>query len=174
MANLAASGSRRRGGTIIRHAITIVVAIMGGISVRADTYVDPGKLEWLAPPMVKRLQDMHCKIPIRVDDIPATPMATGEFAASGQLDVAVICVRQGGSKIVLGWGGPIQCSDTVEGYGQSISPVDEYFIVSRYEYYGGRKPPAITHQGINDAILEKASTVRYCENGTWLELTGSD
>ena len=39
---------------------------------------------------------------------------------------------------------------------------------------GGPKPPPIDHQGINDAFLEKASSVHYFHEGKWLRLTDAD
>ena len=48
------------------------------------------------------------------------------------------------------------------------------FILARYEAYGGRKPPRIDHQGIDDGYLEKASYVLYYHRGKWLELQGAD
>ena len=38
----------------------------------------------------------------------------------------------------------------------------------------GPNPPAIDHQGIDDAFVEKASVVRYFHRGRWLELAGAD
>jgi hypothetical protein len=59
-------------------------------------------------------------------------------------------------------------------YSRAISAVDREYILKHYHAYGGPKPPAIDHQGINDAFLGKASVVRYFYAGKWLQLTGAD
>jgi hypothetical protein len=60
------------------------------------------------------------------------------------------------------------------GYSRMISATGRKFIMDRYRAYGGPKPPAIDHNGIDDAFLDKASVVHYRHAGKWLELTGSD
>jgi hypothetical protein len=60
------------------------------------------------------------------------------------------------------------------GFSRYISTVDKQYIASHYRAYGGRKPPVITHHGISDAFLGKASTVHYRHRGKWLELQGAD
>ena len=60
------------------------------------------------------------------------------------------------------------------GYSRALSPAGADYILSVYQAYGGPKPPPIDHQGIDDAFLEKASTVHYFHEGKWLRLTGAD
>jgi hypothetical protein len=60
------------------------------------------------------------------------------------------------------------------GYSRMISATGRRYIMEHYRAYGGPKPPAIDHSGIDDAILDKASVVHYRYAGKWLELTGSD
>jgi hypothetical protein len=60
------------------------------------------------------------------------------------------------------------------GYSRQILPVGEKYILDHYRAYGGPKPPPIDHLGINDAFLEKGSTVLYFYQGKWLHLTGAD
>jgi len=47
-------------------------------------------------------------------------------------------------------------------------------ILSKYQAYGGPKPPPMDHNGIGDAFIEKGSSVHYFHEGKWLELTGAD
>jgi hypothetical protein len=47
-------------------------------------------------------------------------------------------------------------------------------ILEHYRAYGGLKPPAIDHLGINDAFVGNAAVVHYFYAGKWLELTGAD
>jgi hypothetical protein len=56
----------------------------------------------------------------------------------------------------------------------AISTVGRAFILSHYRAYGGPKPPAIDHEGIDDAFVGKASIVHYLHAGQWLDLTGAD
>jgi hypothetical protein len=60
------------------------------------------------------------------------------------------------------------------GYSRMISATGRRFIMDRNRAYGGPKPPAIDHNGIDDAFLDKASVVHYRHAGKWLELAGSD
>jgi hypothetical protein len=63
---------------------------------------------------------------------------------------------------------------TGAGFSRLISTVGRQFIQEHYEAHSGPTPPAIDHEGIDDAFIEKGSSVRYCHQGEWLELTGSD
>jgi len=57
---------------------------------------------------------------------------------------------------------------------RAISPVGNEFISDQYKAFGGEKPPPIDHQGINDAMVGKASVVLYFYQGKWLHLSGDD
>jgi len=60
------------------------------------------------------------------------------------------------------------------GFSRGIRPVRSEFIMRHYKAYGGPKPPAFSHQGIDDAFIEKASVTWYLHEGNWLKLTGAD
>jgi hypothetical protein len=60
------------------------------------------------------------------------------------------------------------------GFSRGIFAVEKDYIFKHYLDYGGRKPPKSNHQGINDAFIEKASSVHYFYRGRWLELQGAD
>lgn len=60
------------------------------------------------------------------------------------------------------------------GFSRIISTVGAKYIMEHYNEYGGTKPPANLHDGINEAFTEKASEVLYYHNGSWLNLSGSD
>jgi len=60
------------------------------------------------------------------------------------------------------------------GYSRELDTVGRKSIMGYYQAYGGRKPPPITHQGIDDGLVGKASVVLYYYRGKWLELTGAD
>jgi hypothetical protein len=114
----------------------------------------------------------------------------GEFKERGQRDLAILCSKDRVSSIVIFWGGSektiteIKASpdkdwlqgigDSEIGFSRSITPVGKKFILEHYKWYGGPKPPPITHQGINEAFVGKASVVHYYYQGKWLRLSGAD
>jgi hypothetical protein len=115
----------------------------------------------------------------------------GQFARSGQFDWAVLCSRNRVSAILVFWNGStksvaeIARSDdkgflqTIDGDGKigfsrAIDIVGEKYILEHYRAYGGVKPPKARHQGINDAFVEKASTVHFFYRKRWLKLQGAD
>lgn len=59
-------------------------------------------------------------------------------------------------------------------YSREITAVDRGFIMDHYRAYGGREPPPVDHQGIDDAFLGKASVTWYHHKGKWLRLQGAD
>ena len=60
------------------------------------------------------------------------------------------------------------------GYSRAIVAVGKESILKHHKAYGGPDPPPISHQGIDDCFVEKASVVRYFYHGKWLELQGAD
>ena len=60
------------------------------------------------------------------------------------------------------------------GFSRAIEAVGRDYILNHYKEYGGRKPPLIRHQGINDAYVEKASVIHYYHRRKWFELQGAD
>lgn len=154
----------------------ILIAFLSTICIAADepefTFLTPSSVAELSAENVKSLEAENCLIPKWKFKFGGVAM--GEFAAKGQMDTAVICHHQGRSEIWLFWGGPVECDSRIESIGQFISTVDKKFILDHYGYYGGPKPPEITHQAINDHFVEKASVVKYCKDGKWIDLTGAD
>ncbi len=59
-------------------------------------------------------------------------------------------------------------------FSRMISTVGGDYIVKHYRAYGGPKPLAIDHEGIDDAFLGKASSVWYWHAGKWMRLQGAD
>lgn len=135
-------------------------------------------------------EEHGCAVPqVWYDDEPHN-IISGEFAAPGQQDWAALCSRNGQSRIVVAWGGAAQCEAAVGededraslqgvgggqiGFSRLLAAVHPGTIMRYYEEFGGPEPPLLTHQGINDIFVEKASVVRYCHGGEWLRLTGMD
>ena len=150
----------------------------------------PSAFRKLPVPDRKRLNDLGCRIP----QVPGTAkphnVVAGEFAKAGQTDRAVLCSRMGRSNVLVLWGGPAKCPSELaaaddklslqgmdEGkieFSRMISPVEAKYIIEHQQAYGGPKPPVISHQGIDDAFVGKASVVHYCYQGKWLQLQGAD
>ena len=129
--------------------------------------------------------------------IPQVPMIDGrhnvikgEFLKLGQTDWAVLCSVGRVSSILVFWNGsetnPAEITkrkdlDRLQSwvgdkivFSSAIAPVDRQYILEHYRAYGGEKPAAIDHQGINDMSYGKASEVLYFYRGRWLHLTGAD
>jgi hypothetical protein len=74
-------------------------------------------------------------------------------------------VREDRSYLQVGAGGRILFS-------RKIEPASRSYILTMHQRFGGEPPPELDHDGINDIVLGKGSTIRYCSDGKWLELTG--
>jgi hypothetical protein len=109
----------------------------------------------------------------------------GEFFEQGQAGWAVLCSTRGSSSILVFRGDrDTEPEEIARGedrnyiqdavYSRQISTVGERYITQHYRAYGGPEPPAIVHDAIDDAFLEKASIVYYRHGGKWLRLQGAD
>jgi hypothetical protein len=140
---------------------------------------------------VRYLQGRGCTVPQTYLSREPHNVISGEFARKGQTDWAVLCSRGGKSSILVFWRGSTRSVSEVAkapdrgflqttgegggvGFSRLIEAVGRDYILSHYKAYGGRRPPRVTHQGINDIYVEKASVVRYYHRGKWLELQGAD
>lgn len=137
--------------------------------------VHPDDARAIPEAIAEQLFPGECQVPVKIEDVDVDYYLQGEFARRGQVDHAVNCRKGREAYIRIFWGGATRCHSIIKNTrGDSISKVGKKFIMSRYEAYGGPVPPEITHDAVNDEILEKASVVFYCYNGEWLTLTGSD
>ena len=157
---------------------------------RQGIYLSPSAFRELPRAIVADLKQRGCLIPQSGDTNEPNNVIRGEFARPGQVDWAVLCSVRGVSSLLVYWKGekraPVSLAPSgdniylqTDSQGQpmflrAIHPVDRRFILEHYRAYGGPKPPAIDHQGIEDEFLEKASIVWYFERGRWLKLTGAD
>ena len=157
----------------------------------ATLRLPPAAFSRLPKNIVQYLQGRGCTVPQTYLSREPHNVISGEFARRGQTDWAVLCSRDGVSSILVFWRGSTRSVSeiakapdvgflqTVNGGGQiaysrAIEPVGRDDIMSHYKAYGGRQPPLINHQGIDDAYVGKASVVRYYHRGKWLELKGAD
>jgi hypothetical protein len=157
----------------------------------ATLRLPPAAFSQLPKNIVRYLQGRGCTIPQTYLSSEPHNVISGEFARRGQTDWAVLCSRSGESSILVFLRGSTKYVSEIakapdRGYLQTVSeggkiafsraiePVGRDYILSHYKGYGGRRQPRITHQGIDDAYVEKASVVLYYHRGKWLELRGAD
>lgn len=134
----------------------------------------PGKL-------AREIQKLGCTIPQVSGAREPQNVIRGEFAATGQIDWAVLCYKDGASTLLVFWNGSkrnparIARAEGAAGlFTRQIAPAGRAYIVRHYKAYGGPKPPPIDHQGIEDSYNESASVIHYYFRGKWLRLTGAD
>lgn len=152
--------------------------------------LNPAEFPELPKGVVAALQRRGCTIP-QVPMIGGRHnVIKGEFLKPGETDWAVLCSVGGVSSILIFWNGTETNLSEIAGrndvdrlqswggdkivYSSAITPVGRGYILEHYKAYGGAKPPAIDHEGINDAFYGKASEVLYFYRGKWLHLTGAD
>ena len=167
-----------------------VVSDRSGDTVLSAIYLQPSAFPELPSIVVKDLEQRGCRIPQQAYTRKRTNVIRGEFARARQRDWAVLCSVQGTSRIMVYWNGnsrnpaetaPLQDSIFLHKdasgkfqFLRGIGAVGKEFILEHFRAYGGPTPPAIDHQGIDDAFIEKGSTTWYFYGGKWLKLTGAD
>ena len=161
------------------------------IADKATVRLKPSAFQQLPKNIISYLQARGCTVPQAFGETKPHNVIRGQFAKSGQFDWAVLCSRNRVSAILVFWNGStksvaeIARSDDKDflqtiseggtiGFSRAIDVVDKDYILEHYREYGGLKPPTIKHQGINDAYVEKASSVYYFYRKRWLELQGAD
>lgn len=156
----------------------------------ATVRLPPSAFPRLPRPVARSLARRGCTIPQAFHESSPHNVISGEFARRGQTDWAVLCSRGRASSILIFWrGSPNSVSEIAKaadagflqdvgggriGFSRAIGVADRKRILACYREYGGRRPPPITHHGIDDAYVEKASSVHYFRRGRWLELQGAD
>jgi hypothetical protein len=143
------------------------------------------------PTKIKReLERRGCTMPQVSAGKKPRNVIKGEFTGKGRTDWAVLCSKNHVSTILIFRNAsereplelaPQSDADHLQSgsgaaieFSRVISAVGRDYILKHYRAYGGLKPPAIDHQGINDAFVRKASVVHYFHAGKWRELTGAD
>ncbi len=151
----------------------------------------PTVFSQLPKSVISYLQKRGCTIPQVSGLTKPNNVIRGQFAKPNQYDWAVLCSRNRVSSILVFWNGSTKSvaeiartndevySHTMNdgrevGYDRLIDVVDRDYILDHYHAYGGKKPPQIRHQGINDIYVEKASEVHYFYRNRWLQLQGAD
>ena len=137
------------------------------------------------------LERRGCTIPQPALATEPMNVIRGQFTRKGQVDWAVLCSLERISSILVYRGGSTKDVADIEkagdaGFLQVIGPNDQIgfsrgitvatskHILEHYRNHGGPKPPPLDHDGIEDAFIEKGSSVLYWYQGRWLTLQGSD
>lgn len=156
----------------------------------ATVRLPPSAFPQLPPAVARDLVRRGCTVPQTFDAATPNNVISGEFARRGQTDWAVLCSRGRRSSILVFWRGSVKSVSEIAraadisflqgiggdriGFSRQIGVADRKRILACYAEFGGPRPPAITHHGIEDAYVEKASSVHYFHRGRWLELQGTD
>jgi hypothetical protein len=164
-----------------------------GRVIEADLQVarlPPSAFPELPTKIRRELERRGCTIPQVSADKKPQNVIKGEFTGKGRTDWAMLCSLDHVSTILIFRNAsereplelaPQSDADNLQSgsgaaieYSRVVSAVGRDYILKHYRAYGGLKPPAIDHQGIDDAFVGKASVVHYFYAGKWLELTGAD
>jgi len=114
----------------------------------------------------------------------------GRFTSQRSTDIAVLCSKGGVSAILVYRDGATKDVATLAAladkgflqtgsakaieFSRAINVATPAQMRIYDEAFGAGKMPRLDHDGINDAFVGKASTVRYWFGGKWLDLQGAD
>lgn len=158
----------------------------------------PSAFPELPPRFKVQLETRHCSIPQVEDSFTSdrrpkpTNVISGDFAAKGQTDWAVLCHADGHSSVIVSWGAPTTCPTQIH----SIDDSDiEYRTFTREIHKSRPKQiqgwlevnpdigplgswatpppefPKLTHSGIDDAQGNLGGGIFYCSHGHWYTLS---
>ena len=166
--------------------------LLSFLTVAGSSFGQPSLLPVAFPELPKNivsdLQRRHCKIPQLLHERKVN-VIRGEFLKRGQTDWAVLCEVGHTTFVLVYWNGSeinpariaeqddagrFEITDQGKENIRVISLVGRREIMTHYSHSPGPKPPPIDHQGIDDALVGKASSIAYFYKGEWIGLTGSD
>ena len=136
-----------------------------------------------------QLHQLGCVVPQSYGETPNN-IVRGRFAAQNQEDWAALCSSNDSSSIVVVWGGDVRCPGSIErmadatfmqdlGRGRlelsRLIGVASPQTIQRFaNEFDGPRTPSLDHDGIEDAFIEKGSTILFCHEGAWVNLQGMD
>ncbi len=140
------------------------------------------------PPAVRlSLESRGCTIPQTYAERAPHNVTVGSIMGRGGTDWAVLCSVQRVSRVLifpsgqadhvvewessddLGWLQGI--GDGAIGYSRAIDVVSPESI---HKYAKDDLPNPLDHDGIDEAFIEKGSTIHYWNGSDWLNIPGSD
>jgi hypothetical protein len=156
----------------------------------------PSEFPGVPPAIVAALEERGCRVPQPYTVGGPHNLIRGRFRNAEQQDWAILCSRDRHSSLLILWGaspddvtdfgsGPdVNClqdyGDELPGYNCLIATSSEDMILHNLRVYAeqgvetARNAPPITHDGIEDAVVEKGSTIRYLHGGRWYAFPGGD
>ena len=150
--------------------------------------LDPGAFPELPPAVAQYLRDRGCTIPQAFTPGRRQGVIKGHFISGTQLDWAVLCSASRISTILVFRSGGTSHVDELArrddadylqviddarriGYSRAITVATPGEI---RRHGRSAKSARLDHDGIDDAFVEKGSTILYWYRGRWLELEGSN
>jgi hypothetical protein len=177
-------------------AVVVTMVILGvvpEIAWRASQIqrLAPGEFRWLSEGISGELTRRGCAIPQVWSAKAPGNVIVGRFTTPEQVDVAAMCSRNGQSTILIFENSssnrvrelePRTDEDFMQGTGgtpavgfsRAIGTATPGRIVEALVRHKRTDHPPLTHDGIEDAFVEKASVIWYWHDGKWVQLPGSD
>jgi hypothetical protein len=156
----------------------------------ATVRLDADRFVHLPARLRRELKRRGCTIPQTFLGGAPHNVISGQFRSAKDVDWAVLCSRDRRSSILVFWGGSPDAVEELSSardvgslqttgaggicYSRMIGVATPAYIRRMHRAFGGPTPPPLQHDGINDATVEKGSTVLYRHQGRWLRLTGMD
>lgn len=136
--------------------------------------------------VVAQLRSRRCMIPQTFEAQAPENVVEGAFRAPGSSDWAVLCSVDGSTTLYVFLAGqfaaPLALRSQPDTAWLGADPGSDLFssawgiaVRSAADLRATRQlhgAAVFDHDGIEDARLEHSATVRYCQNGRWLALTG--
>lgn len=159
---------------------------------RETLRLPPSAFPKLPQTVARGLRDRGCLIPQGWFGETPNNVISGAFKRPGQTDWAVLCSVARRSVILVFWNGSADDVEQVPGtesadkawlqavsvdrigFSRAIGTVGPEAIPANYKTNAGRSLSGINHDGIDEAFMEKGSTLRYWHRGRWLDLAGLD
>ena len=158
---------------------------------RETVRLPPSDFPHLSKSVRDDLDARGCTIPqVYCGNCKPHNVISGHFKHPSQVDWTVLCSIDRQSTLLIYWGGSAESvselSTTADkrwlqgmggdiiGFSHGIYTVDAKYITDHAHWYGGELPPHLDHEGIDEAFVEKASSVHYWYEGEWLQLRGAD
>jgi len=164
--------------------------VNGAMTDKNVRYLDASQFPNLPTNVKKVIEEKKCQVPQTFLSKAAHNVVKGNFANEKSNDWAILCSNGKKSSILVVWENGMPCpsefaikedkdflqkiNEKEIQYSRYLSSASKETIKDHQKAYGGILPQKIDHQGIDDAIAEKASVTFYCEKGKWLSLTGAD
>ncbi|HTW48071.1 MAG TPA: hypothetical protein VMD92_08985 [Acidobacteriaceae bacterium] len=141
----------------------------------------------LPPPVAAQLRSRGCMIPQTFEAQAPENVIHGAFRSAGSIDWAALCSVDGSTTLYVFLAGqfdaPLALRSQPDTAWLGAEPGSNLFgsawgialrtaanLRASRQLHGAVN---FDHDGIEDARLERSATVRYCQDGHWLALTGA-